>query len=188
MSGNAERRPQMGEICHRCLQSRIRNVLDQTGAEHRCRYAENDIVRSDRSGEIRLREVTVRRIRSPGDREEIMHAAIRRSVRIADEPRLANWAVQRDERRYGVGGAHQGRNRNLGIRQRPYAARGGLSMAAATAVEVEHGPEAAGEWDRVDIVEHPLGGGEEIELILTQSRKRTSGARRTTAQTGIGRL
>src|SRR5271170_104849 len=104
-----------------------------------------------------------------------MDAAIRRSIRISNEPRFTNRTVRCDERRYGVGSAHLGGNRNLRIWQRPYSARSGLSMATTTTVQVERGSEAAGKWDRVDIVEYALSRGEETELRLTQSRERTSG-------------
>src|SRR5262245_160559 len=68
-----------------------------------------------------------------------MHAAVRRTVGLLDEARLADWAVPCDERRRPVSGIERPRRRQgeLRIDLRRATAGGGLGVAAAATVEVE---------------------------------------------------
>src|SRR5262249_12805181 len=91
------------------------NVLHQAETEGGRGNAENDVGVGKLLSEIRLRYVAARRIAAPSYREQVMHAAVERTVRIEDEPRLANRAIRSDEGRYGVCRAVQDRNRDLRV-------------------------------------------------------------------------
>ena len=52
--------------------------------------------------EVRLREPAARCVRPAGDGEQVVDAAVRRSVGVAHESRLAYRPVQRDERWNGI--------------------------------------------------------------------------------------
>ena len=83
--------------CERRLQSRIGNALHQAQAEGRCWDAKDDIVAGEFRLEVGLLDVAARRIRTSGNDEEVVHAAIRRSVWVADKADLAHRAVRGDE-------------------------------------------------------------------------------------------
>src|SRR5215475_2078555 len=86
---------------------RDRSERPSTNPSPNCiyRYAENDVVAGDLSGKVRLREDATRRVRAPLNREEIVHAAIRRSVGVQYEPRLPNRTIRGDEGRDHICGA-----------------------------------------------------------------------------------
>src|SRR5205823_8903651 len=82
----------------------VRYLFDQARAENRGGNPEDDVVVGELPGEIWLRKDTPRRVLPTGDGEKVVHAAIRRPVRVSHEPCLTHGTVCRDERGNAIGG------------------------------------------------------------------------------------
>jgi hypothetical protein len=80
-----------------CQDHLVRDLFDQAYAKHRGGNPEDHIAACELLREVRLRELAARRVRPTGNGEQVVDAAVRRSVRIPHEPRLAYRPVQRDE-------------------------------------------------------------------------------------------
>src|SRR4029077_16087367 len=152
MSGNAQRPPLLRTSRERRLERAVRNILDHDTPRSRRWDAEYDVVAGNLLREIRLRDVATGSIRASADHEQRVNAAVRRAVRIAYEPRLADRTIGRDERRHGVLRAHSRRERDLRIGRRTGAPDCRESVASGTAVEIEARPQALGH--RIDFIEH----------------------------------
>src|SRR6267378_6354020 len=83
----------------------VRNLLDQARAEYRRGDPEDHVVVRELRREVRLRERAARRARPTCDGEESVHAAVRRSVGIPHEPRLAYRPVRFDKGGHEIGSA-----------------------------------------------------------------------------------
>jgi hypothetical protein len=75
----------------------VRNLLDETGPEHRRRNTQRHIALGERCRKIGLCKLAVRRIGAAGDRKESLDLAARRAVVLADEPRHAYRSVDVNE-------------------------------------------------------------------------------------------
>src|SRR5205814_6380846 len=121
-------------------------VVDESQAEGGRGDAEDDVVRRQLAGEVRLRlHAAGRRVDAAGDRVEPVDAAVRGAVGVLDEPGLPDRTVGEDERgNYLVASrqAVEGREGDLridrahlaesGVRAR--ATDGGLRMAGSRAI------------------------------------------------------
>jgi hypothetical protein len=163
----------------------IRNLLDQPRPEHRGRNAEDQVAARELFLEVRLGEHAAARVVAAGDGEQRVHAAVGRSVRVADEARLAHRAVRPDERRQTVIGPPLGGERHLGIQRRAGAPGGRLRMAAAAAVQVHRRPQAF--VGLVGFQEVGQALVEEGELVLAQAGDRPAGVGPVIAHTRVAR-
>ena len=168
------------------LETRIRNGFHQSESEGRRGYAENNVVRGDRGRKVRLLDVASPRIRTPRDHEEIVHPAVRRSVRITYEARLADRTVQRDEGRHRVLGALRDCIRNLRIGRGARAACLRLYVTHAAAELVVARAQAIGNC--LNLVKHVRSGGEKIQLVLAETGKRAACARSAASRTRVKRF
>src|SRR5258707_3624081 len=90
MAGNAKPLFQEAVRIHVRVDRRIRNILDQTGAKDRSRYAERNVPQLLHLRKIRLRHAAIRRIAAACDRKKVMDAAIWR-VRLRPSWRKDEW-------------------------------------------------------------------------------------------------
>ena len=119
------------------LEIGVRNALHHSAAVCGRRYAENDVVISHLRGKVRLRQDATRRIRAPLNREEIVYAAVRCSVRIEHEACLPNRTICGNEGWDHVCGAHRVRICYLWIGGRARTADGGVYVAIRTGKLIE---------------------------------------------------
>ena len=75
----------------------VRDLFDQAGAKHRGRNPEDYVAARELLLEVRLRKHASRCVRPAGDREEIVDTAVRRSVGVLHESRLAHRPFRRDK-------------------------------------------------------------------------------------------
>src|SRR5439155_21474060 len=111
--------------------------LDQDGAEYGSLHTKDQVVVGCCRLEVRLGDVASRRIRSPGDGEQVMDAAVTSAVWIKLESRFTDRPVDRDEIWNDVGGAFFVGDINLWILKRAGSTDIGLGVAACTTVQVE---------------------------------------------------
>ena len=120
------------------------------------------------SREVRLNDIAARGIAravvAPADDEQPMHAAVGLTIRQSLEARLADRAVQRDERRHGIARPERRGGRELRIDGRRGATDSGLQVATATAVEVEPGSQSVA--DALGLREIFEAGLEENFLVV----------------------
>src|SRR5262249_14506250 len=137
---------------------------------------EDDIVAGELSREVGLLDVAAQRVRASADHKQVVHAAIGRSIRVADETRLANRPVCGDEWRYDIPGAFRRGDRHLWIGRRARAAAGGLAVAAAAAVEIEA---------RSQAVRHRFRSRKVVRCSIEESLLRGAEAGKRTSSAGI---
>ena len=178
-------------------------VVDEPESEGRRGNAEDDVVRGERGGEVRLtRGAGSRRIDAARDRVEPVDAAVGRAVRVLHETRLADRSVGKDERGHGLvasSQAIQGGESDLRIgpshlterRVRAGPADRRLRVAGGAAIGVESGTESAAILARnaaryrIDLGEDRLGVVEGGDLDGRESRERSAGIGDAAARSGI---
>src|SRR5438552_5867264 len=153
----------------------VGDLLDQARAEHRRRNPEDHVAARELALEVRLRERASRRVGAAGDREQVVHASVRRAIRVLHEPRLAHRSFRRDEGWHRVLRAVRAGERDLGIHRGARPADRRVQMAAGAAVEVHRGPQAVGGF--LLFLEIVLARVEERELGRGQPRDGRARAR-----------
>src|SRR5262249_47898833 len=126
-----------------------------------------------------------RRVGPARDDEQGVHAAVRGSIGITNEARLAHWTVRGNERRQRVLGAIRGRDRDLRIGRRAASSDRRMEVATGAAVEIEARSQTV--RDRIDLLENVGGGVEEIHLVWAEAGKRSAGAGSAGSDARIGR-
>src|SRR5207253_9570272 len=158
VSPDAEARFHSAGIRHQVvLEGRVRNGLDQAGAENGCRYAKDHV---GPVGKVGLRDRARGRIvRTAGNCEDGLDASIESSGRTADEAYLPDGAVHAEERRNGAVRGHTRRLQDLGItatRWRTRSAECRLYMASATGIEIEPRPQTGRHILRLNELHQPI--------------------------------
>src|SRR5207245_10287156 len=100
------------------LDHAVRNLFDQSRAEDRCGYPENQVVVRVRRVEVGLRQDAGGRGGCPCppcERRRVVHTAISAPVRIELEPGLPDRSVQRDEEGNAVGASSFAANATCGF-------------------------------------------------------------------------
>src|SRR6516164_10378809 len=96
-TGNTQR-PGEGTICRQCrFEIAVGHVFDKAQPKYGCRNTKHDVFLGHRSGEVWLLYAAVQRITASADNEQVMHAPIRRTVRVEHETGLADRTGQRNE-------------------------------------------------------------------------------------------
>jgi len=137
----------------------VGDLLDEPGAEDRRGDAEDHVAEGLLKGEVRLCEGAAASVGCAviptADDEEVVDAAVRSTVRLPHEARLADGPVLGHERENDVPGVEGGRNCNLRILGGARPADCGLRVSAGAAVS-----------PRRLLEPHPDGPGE-----LTEARR-----------------
>src|SRR5439155_2787082 len=161
--------------------------LDEAGAEHGGRDAEDDVVALTLGPEVLLGDRALARVARvvlpAADHKEGVHASVARSVGVVLVARFADWTVERHEVGYGIARAELGRHGDLRVHGRAGPAERRLRVAPAAAIQVEARAQAFS--DAIDLLEILQARLEELELRGGETGQRIAGARGAWANSGV---
>src|SRR5258706_10006658 len=194
VTGDAQPRLHGGVGLHILQDRRVGDRLDEPSAKHGRRNAENDVAISALAGDwisswskIWLDDVAARRLSASSDDEEVVHAAVGRSVGIPLEAGFTDRAIARDEPWQPIFRPIEFGDRDQGIRRRAGPADGGLQVAGRTLVGVEAWPQpvVVTSGDDLNVLKSGEPILEELGLVRRKARQGSPGRRRLAAHAWI---